>query len=266
MELELGIWQKQWICRERIQCAAVLQMSVRELGEYLDEVLLENPLARWEKPAPPSAVQSSWERAGASEDTLQAQLLEQLGAYKWNAEEVRICRYLICSLDQDGYFREDISETAVQLGAAPDAVEACLAKLKNFDPPGVFARDLAECLVLQLQRLDADVEPEIQIVEQCLELLGKNRLDRVAEKLALSAQRVQQAQERIRSLNPRPAAGMAAAEPTVYATPDVAVDAAGTVRLNQDACPARSCRRRRIRKPDGICGKKGSNSACCRII
>ncbi|NIR59406.1 MAG: RNA polymerase sigma-54 factor, partial [Gammaproteobacteria bacterium] len=91
------------------------------------------------------------------------------------------------------------------MGAARSEVEAVLALLQGLDPPGIFARDLAECLAIQLReqgRLDRGTERLLQN----LDLLGKRDYEALQRRCGLSAAALQESIERLRGLNPRPAA------------------------------------------------------------
>src|SRR5271163_2849351 len=97
------------------------------------------------------------DQAAARPRTLREHLLEQIGADLPNQADRVIAAYLLDQLDEAGYLRSDLVEAASRLGCKPDRIKPVLARLQELDPPGVFARDLPECLALQLRdryRLD----------------------------------------------------------------------------------------------------------------
>jgi RNA polymerase sigma-54 factor len=91
------------------------------------------------------------DQAAARPRTLREHLLEQIGADLPNQTDRVIAAYLLDQLDETGYLREDLREAAARLGCEPARIEPVLARLQELDPAGVFARDLPECLALQLR-------------------------------------------------------------------------------------------------------------------
>src|SRR5690606_16918981 len=83
-----------------------------------------------------------------------------------------VARELADALDESGYMRADVTEIAERLGTEASAVLAVLATCQTFDPPGLFARDLAECLALQLRALDR-FDPAMQAMIAHLDLLAR---------------------------------------------------------------------------------------------
>ena len=82
-----------------------------------------------------------------------------------------IAFYLLDQLDEAGYLRRELDGAAERLGCRPEQVERVLARLQEFDPPGVFARDLAECLALQLRDRNR-LDPAMQALLDNLPLLA----------------------------------------------------------------------------------------------
>ena len=88
----------------------------------------------------------------AAEVTLGSHLAEQLAVAFSGPAQRMIGQYLIDLVDEAGYLPPDLGQAAERLGASPQDVEAVLAVLQKFDPPGVCARSLSECLAIQLAR------------------------------------------------------------------------------------------------------------------
>ncbi len=150
-----------------------------------------------------------------------------------------IGQYLIDLVDEAGYLRGDIATVADKLGAPEAEVEAVLATLQEFDPPGVCARDLAECLTVQLKERDR-FDPAMAALIANLDLLAKRDLAGLKRACGVDEDDLVEMVAEIRNLNPKPglAFGQGIVQPIV---PDVFVRAApdGTwaVELNADTLP-----------------------------
>jgi RNA polymerase sigma-54 factor len=150
-----------------------------------------------------------------------------------------IGQYLIDMVDEAGYLSGDIDTVAEKLGASPIRVSAVLERLQRFDPPGVFARTLTECLAIQLKDLDR-YDPAMQALVEHLDLLAKRDMAALRKICGVGDEDLAEMIAEIRNLNPKPglAFGSSAVQPIV---PDVFVKAApdGTwqVELNSDTLP-----------------------------
>ena len=125
-------------------------------------------------------------------------------------------RGLICGAVQGGLF------VLLLLGFGL-SVEKALAAVQSLEPAGVGARNLSECLVLQLQRRHEDSELAIRIARDYLDPLSKSRYGLIAKSLGVCQEEVRTACDLIRTLNPRPGGGFAARENLVYINPDLFV-------------------------------------------
>jgi RNA polymerase sigma-54 factor len=147
--------------------------------------------------------------------------------------------YLIDLVDEAGYLRADLDELAERIGATPTAVKAVLAKLQTFDPPGVMATSLKECLALQLKERGR-FDPMIEKFLDHLELLAAHDLRQLKRILGTDMEDISDMIAEIRSLNPKP--GIAFGAPPVQTViPDVLVrpanDGSWHVELNSDTLP-----------------------------
>ncbi|MFI5008053.1 MAG: RNA polymerase sigma-54 factor, partial [Solirubrobacterales bacterium] len=136
-----------------------------------------------------------FENLGRSDASLGEHLMEQLRLGTDDKDVLRIGEAIIGNLDEDGYLRADVGEIAAGMGASPDAVEAALKLIHAFDPPGVAARSVQECLLLQLT---ADAEPDpvsVEIVERHFEDLERRRYAEIARALKLPLERVMESIE-----------------------------------------------------------------------
>jgi RNA polymerase sigma-54 factor len=130
---------------------------------------------------------------------------------------------LIGCLDDNGYLTINLEEAAVSLTVQLETVEAVLAILQSFDPPGVGARDLKECLGLQLKYRDIDDPLIWAIINKHLPDVGEGRLRYIAEQLKVTPHEIQQAVDFIRTLDPKPGSAFGSGH-SAYVTPDVTIE------------------------------------------
>jgi RNA polymerase sigma-54 factor len=175
----------------------------------------------------------------SAETTLADHLARQLTLAIADPVQRIIGQYLIDLVDEAGYLRGDVATVAEKLGAAPSDVAATLEILQTFDPAGVCARDLAECLALQLKERDR-YDPAIAALLANLDLLAKRDLAGLKRACGIDEEDLADMIAEIRRLNPKPglAFGGGAVQPIV---PDVFVrpapDGGWTVELNADTLP-----------------------------
>jgi RNA polymerase sigma-54 factor len=140
----------------------------------------------------------------SEELTLGQHLESQLILATQDEELRRAAREIIGNLDEDGYLRATLEEVSFGSGVSLPKVEQALRVVQFLDPVGVGARDLKECLLLQLERLGKREDIEGKIVARYLEELGKKRWTLIARGLRVPLERVRQAANCIASLDPRP--------------------------------------------------------------
>jgi RNA polymerase sigma-54 factor len=175
----------------------------------------------------------------SAETTLAAHLAEQLSLTISDHVKRLIGQHLIDLVDEAGYLRGDLAEAAEKLGAPVSELEAVLSVLQTFDPPGVCARDLTECLAIQLKEHDR-FDPAMQALVSHLDLLAKRDLSALRRICGVDDEDLVQMIAEIRCLNPKPgfAFGSTVVQPIV---PDVFVrqapDGSYIVELNADTLP-----------------------------
>ncbi|GIW43061.1 MAG: RNA polymerase sigma-54 factor [Candidatus Binatia bacterium] len=153
--------------------------------------------------------------------------------------EEHIAAVLLGHLNEDGYLTVALEDVAFQLREDFDSVERVLRRIQELDPPGVGARDLRECLLIQLRANGQENSLAYRIVRECLHLLEGRRYDRIAKELGVTAEEVSEAARRIAALDPKPARDFDVGE-VRYVTPDVFVHKIGdefVVTLNDDGLP-----------------------------
>jgi RNA polymerase sigma-54 factor len=171
--------------------------------------------------------------------TLRDHVNEQIAlAFATPAERI-VARELADGLDEAGYLRADVAEIGSRLGIDAASVEETLAVCRTFDPPGLFARDLAECLSLQLQTRDR-LDPAMQALVTRLDLLAKRDFQALKRICGVDEEDLVDMLAEIRALDPRP--GLAFAHSGADAiVPDVVVrqggDGSWAVELNAETLP-----------------------------
>jgi RNA polymerase sigma-54 factor len=156
-----------------------------------------------------------------------------------NETERRIGELLIGSIDDSGYLTTSLQDLAIASGLEETDIERGLRVVQSFDPVGVGARDLRECLLLQLDRLGKSDSLAARVVAGHLEALGKKRYPEIARALGVNVSQVQQAANLIATLEPKPGR-IFGAEPDHYVVPDVVVrkvDDEYVVILNDEQVP-----------------------------
>ncbi|MEP9398770.1 RNA polymerase factor sigma-54 [Mesorhizobium sp. KR2-14] len=171
--------------------------------------------------------------------TLRDHVEEQIAFAFLDPSARLVARDLADALDEAGYMRGDVEEIAVRLGLEPHAVLEVLKACQGFEPAGIFARDLAECLGLQLARRDR-FDPAMQALVGNLELLARRDFQSLKKLCGVDEEDLVEMMAEIRHLDPRP--GMAYSGGRVETiVPDVEVRAASdgswSVELNPDALP-----------------------------
>ena len=215
-----------------------LQMGTLELEERLREISMENIMLEETEPPrmDPLPLHGTARTPLADSDddfdempipdkqhkTLKASLQDQLNFSSHPSRLTRAIDFLILNLDEHGYLPADIcmsNEWKKQETLYQEALE----HLQQMDPAGVGARDLRECLLLQLKRSKEEDSVAAKICENYLDQLGKHHFNYIAGALGISEAQVQEAMLRIRMLSPFPANGFDDGHDTVYIRPDVEV-------------------------------------------
>jgi RNA polymerase sigma-54 factor len=160
------------------------------------------------------------------QETLQQNLIAQLNQTVLSADDRKAAELIIGNIDDDGFLQSTTEEMALNSGIPQDDFERVLGLIQSFYPAGVGARDLRECLLIQLRRLGKEHSLEYRIVSEHMDDLGRHRFLEIARRMAISAEDVQKAADNIARLNPRPGQVFAAA-PQNYVLPDVIVEKVG---------------------------------------
>ncbi len=261
--LQTSLGQQLVLTPQLRQAIHLLQLSAAELEQELAEAVESNPLLDWaeaEDPAAgtgdmpdaagagPAPQESPWSESdvpwrtgsgsdddGAAErvaepETLRDHLLWQLHLTHLSRRDRRIGMALIDAIDDDGYLREPLDAIAATVQpeslATADEVLAVLRQVQRFDPPGVGARDLGECLSLQLALLPEATPGQVlalRIAQGLMERLQKAGVAGLAAELHCEVAEVETALALLRTLDPRPGGGIGAVAPDAYVTPDCSI-------------------------------------------
>ncbi len=182
----------------------------------------------------------TFEQFATSSITLVEHLMFQLQFAPIKRKCRQVGRYIIESLDQNGYMTLTVSEVARKFGLPEDEVEIVLAAIQAFEPAGVGARDLKECLLIQLRLSGMDTPLITSIINDHLEDIAANRLIIIAKELNATVREIQEIGDIIKSLEPKPGREFGDANDTRYITPDVTVekiDGKYIVNVNETTAP-----------------------------
>lgn len=174
-----------------------------------------------------------------SEVTLHSHLTEQLQLSKLDHVQRLIGSHLIDMVDELGYLRGSLESVAMQLGASIEAIEAVLSELQRFEPTGVFARDLAECMKLQLMELN-HFDPAMESLLENIHLLAAHNFSGLKKVCNVDDEDLSDMIAEIKMLNPKPGLKYGS-EIVQTVVPDVFVskknDGSWHIELNNETLP-----------------------------
>ena len=241
--------QEDWLNRDLGSRTEIEQT----LDTPLDNVFSEEPAeaaARVAQDAAPTAY-TEWGGGASNDDdynleafvaaevTLGGHLAEQLAVAFSGPAQRMIGQYLIDLVDDAGYLPADLGQAAERLGASQADVDAVVSVLQKFDPPGVCARNLSECLAIQLRELNR-YDPAMQALVENLDLLARRDIASLRKLCGVDDEDITDMIGEIRRLDPKPGLKFGSAR-TQTMVPDVYVrpgpDGGWHVELNSDTLP-----------------------------
>ncbi|GLB59789.1 RNA polymerase factor sigma-54 [Cytobacillus sp. NCCP-133] len=243
MNMKAGLWQQQTMklamTQELTQAIALLQYSTQELSSFLENKALENPLLKIEsghvqsmdprydrvKPTRIKAEKDkvNWiEQIGSGKTMLLDEYLKSQLSLKLTNTEKKAIERLIESLDENGYFRADLNMIASAFRISAEEAERLLKMLQGLEPAGVGARNLKECLSLQLKRLPERNELAEVIVDDYFTLFAEKKWKEISKRLSVELKEIQEVFDLVQTMNPRPASSFHS-EKSAYITPDVII-------------------------------------------
>ena len=254
MDLSLQLAQKQILSQRMQQSVEILQMNTITLSEYIHELAEENPLLEWQDTSLEQPIKDDkllrkleWleeadeqnrsmyrveqedgrdrqESIGKRErESLREYLLFQINILKVDEGVKRVLRFLAQSTEESGYLEQGALEAAEEKFHMRGDSADVLGILQSLDPPGVGARNLKECLLIQLKQKKAS-SLAISMVENHLHDLARNRMSHVAKQLKVSLNSAMDAFDEIRSCEPKPGRGFLSQKPVEYIVPDIYVE------------------------------------------
>lgn len=155
--------------------------------------------------------------------SLHDQLLEQLNLSSLNEYERKIAEIVVGNIDDDGYLTLDVEDLLSLPNFPVETLDKILDVIHDFDPAGVGARDLRECLLLQLKRVGKEKSQEYQLVADYLDQLGRHKFDEIARAMGLTVERVKELAAAIAKLDPKPGRNFSE-ERIEYVTPEIIVE------------------------------------------
>lgn len=253
-ELTIEQTQKLSMTPELIQAIQILQYNNQELNEYIDKELLENPILeseyhkesdteididslrdqliqadenveaykQWESHS--TSDEYSYENFVAFNYTLTEFLIEQLHFSSLKGQDAEIGRYIIENIDDNGYLSMSLEDICSVLDVDLDSCERVLDLIHTFEPSGVGARDLNECLIIQLASL-GELTDEIEfIISNRLKDLADNKYALISKEVGISLTEVQGIADLIKTLEPKPGRGFDSDNSIKYIIPDIYVE------------------------------------------
>lgn len=145
------------------------------------------------------------------------QLLNQLGLHDLTEYEITLAEYVIGNIDEDGYLRRELINISddlafsQSLSVSEEELERVLLKIQRLDPAGVGARDLQECLILQLKRRkndDYSVSLAYKVIDECFDEFTRKHYSKIQQKLSITEEELKEAIDEILKLNPKPGSSM----------------------------------------------------------
>lgn len=231
------------------------EMHESDLGMQLSEIPDDLPVdSSWDEiyDALPQTSSSSdqdgreYEARGESTEALYDHLTWQMRMTPFSETDAEIATAIIDSINDDGYLTSTLDDIWAglkqELDVDLDEVRSVLQHVQTFDPPGVAARDLRECLLIQLQLYEPSTpwrEQALQIVREHLDLLGSHDYVQLMRRMKVSQSELTQINALIQKLNPRPGSPFSS-KTSEYIIPDVIVTkqrGVWRVELNADAMP-----------------------------
>lgn len=271
MEFSLNLTQEQkLIMTQEMQLSVkLLQMSSFELQEYIEKEIQENPVLDAKVASTENQEKKEldykelvkyfefdnyshhgYEKNDEDEVSPFNFISEKKSLKEYLKEQVRdlnekdyiksICLYLIENIDKKGYLAIEDKEISEELKISERLTEYCIELIQSLDPSGIGARNLKECLKIQLNKKGINDENIFTIIDEHLELLAENKYNNIAKSLQIDVKKAQEYGDIIKSLNPKPSIGFFTGEEVKYIAPDAyirKIDNEYFIIMNDDLSP-----------------------------
>lgn len=248
MDVSIQQTQKLALTPQMEQSLSVLQMGSEELNQCIEEEVLSNPMLDYAKePEKKEVRRSQGEGIGyysrkktedtdyqsylnaiadeKSEDTELAEYLRmQLYTKKISPRRQKIGKYLIECLEESGYLKMDMDELAKGIGLSKEELEREIRFMQTLEPCGVFARDLKECLLLQVEGEEQMQRQARLLIEKYLDEIAQNKIPQISKQTGLTTAEITKTIRYIKEeLEPVPGRGYGCANRNEYIYPDITV-------------------------------------------
>lgn len=248
MDVSIQQTQKLALTPQMEQSLSVLQMGTEELNQCIEEEVLSNPMLDYAKePEKKEVRRSQGEGIGyysrkktedtdyqsylnaiadeKSEDTELAEYLRmQLYTKKISPRRQKIGEYLIECLEESGYLKMDMDELAKGIGLSKEELEREIRFMQTLEPCGVFARDLKECLLLQVEGEEQMQRQARLLIEKYLDEIAQNKIPQISKQTGLTTSEITKTIRYIKEeLEPVPGRGYGCANRNEYIYPDITV-------------------------------------------
>ena len=236
--LNLSLSQK--LSQSQILFLQLLTMTNQEIDQFLEKEYMENPLLERNETAVSSFKVDYTDRInrrGQYNDVdeydvlmnipqpaavdLHSLFLEQLDRTCFSDEEWRIINLAIDNLDENGYLDDEMLNSCINDEKLNEMVDRVLTELKELEPAGCFARDISECLKIQLKRKNETDENLEMIVDKYFDDLLNQRVSYIAKELKISVQQMRKYISQISELDPKPLSGFNVVGQTSFVIPDI---------------------------------------------
>ncbi|MCQ4635348.1 RNA polymerase factor sigma-54 [Anaerovorax odorimutans] len=192
--------------------------------EYLKDRQYDDISYRQWEYKDPEEKENSYEQYTTYDVTLPEHLMFQLQFASHKKGCRNVGRYIIESLDENGYMTLTVEEISKVTGVPEDKIEEVLDIIHTFDPAGVGARDLRECLLIQMEHQGMLTDEYETVINEHLEDLAANRLGAISKSMGIPVKEIQEMADVIKSLEPKPGRQFATQTDTRYIVPDVLVE------------------------------------------
>ena len=255
-QLNLQQTQRLIMTPELRQAIWLLQLSSLELNDFIEEQLLENPVLEVSEEAVSENKESlekledrdfqfdldqyfnkndsgSWEGAKegysyenfvTKDQDLAEYLEEQLLFLDLDRQQIFLTRFIVGNLDRWGYYPYDIEKSAADLGVEEERFMDALKIVQNLEPWGVGARNISECLRIQLIKQKLDTRIMLEIVDKHLPDIAQGKITKVASALNISPAELQKNMDFLKNLNPKPGAAFYSGQDTRFIVPDITIE------------------------------------------
>ncbi|WP_062354345.1 RNA polymerase factor sigma-54 [Bacillus kwashiorkori] len=240
MEMKQGLFQTQQLglnmTQELQQAIQLLQFNTMDLIQFMENIALENPLIDLEvnylQLADSSTMkQKSFQNSTLSLDQFAPSTTQSIYDYvnsqiislNLSRTEENFLRFLAQSLDEAGYLTISVEEACNIMGVSTEVGQRVLQMLQNLEPPGIGARTVQECILLQLKRLYPQETEAITIVEKYFHDFVNKKWHKIAATLHINIASIQHVFDFIQKLNPRPGSVVSSDGNEHYFIPDIII-------------------------------------------